>query len=250
MFQLFLSPEWFQGWDLVFNAVSLLVALFIAGYSWRVYRMNKENKYAYFSLAFLLIGFAFIFKIVAQSPTYFSSVRDVATAALLPVIGRSAEIGYERLLLKASFFLSMVSTLGAWLLLFFVSQKKQGRLKKYYEVSQIGLFVYLIVLISFVSNFQYFVFYLTSSVILGMIVLNYYKNYLNTGGSKNARRVMWAFLLILLGNFCYVFVFLCGSLYVLGEIFVLSGFLILLYTYRKVTRKKNLIPLPPKEVSK
>tara|TARA_Y100000310_G_C20612320_1_gene778677 strand:+ start:346 stop:1089 length:744 start_codon:yes stop_codon:yes gene_type:complete len=247
MFRLLFTPEWFSGWDLVFNAVSLLVALFIAGYSWRVYRLHKENKYAYFSLAFLLISLAFIFKIVAQSPTYFTSVRDAVTVTLLPVIGRSAGIGIERFLLKSSFFLSMISTLGAWLLIFFISQKKRDRLKRYYEVSQIALFVYLIVLISFVSNFQYFVFYLTSAVILGLVVLNYYKNYLNTNKSKNAFKVMWAFLFILIGQFAYIFVFLKNWLYVFGEVFTLLGFLMLLYVYRKVTKKKFVHSL---EVSK
>jgi len=110
-------------------------------------------------------------------------------------------------------------------------------LKSYYEVSQIALFVYLVVLISVVSNFKHFVFYLTSAVILGMTVLNYYKNFLNTGKSTNALLVMNSFLFILISQFFFVFVFLSEELYVLGEVLMLMGFLLLLYTYRKVTRR-------------
>ena len=61
MFRLFFTPEWFNGWDVVFNIVGLVIALIIAGYSWRVYRIHKENKYAYFSLVFVLVAISLFF---------------------------------------------------------------------------------------------------------------------------------------------------------------------------------------------
>ena len=100
-----------------------------------------------------------------------------------------------------------------------------------------ALFVYLILLISIVANFKYFVFYLTTAVILGMTVLNYYKNYLNTDGNKNAYKVMLSFLFILIGNFFLIFVYLFDSFYVFGEVFMLVGFLLLLSAYSKVQKK-------------
>ena len=131
----------------------------------------------------------------------------------------------------------MASMLGGWLLIFFISQKSRSRLNKYYEVSQIALFFYLILLISFVANFSYFVFYLTSAVIIGLTVLNYYKNYLNTNRNRNAFKVMISFLFILLSNIFFVFVFLFDSFYVLGELFLLVGFLILLSVYSQIKRR-------------
>lgn len=237
MYRLFYTPIWFNGWDLVFEGIGLIVALLIAGYSWRIYRISKENKYGYFSLAFILVSLGFIFKLMTHGLLYYSSLRDLATAALVPVVGKgTVGINYSDLFFRGGFLLHMITMLGAWLLIFFISQKKQGRLKNYYEVSQIGLFVYLVVLISYVSNFKYFVFYLTSTVILGMVVLNYYKNYLNTG-SRNAFSVMNSFILVLFSQFFFVFVFLWNELYVIGEVFLLLGFLLLLRTYRKVTRR-------------
>ena len=96
----------------------------------------------------------------------------------------------------------------------------------------------MVILISVVSNFKYFVFYLTSMVILGIVVLNYYKNYLNANRRHNALLVMTSFLLILIGYLFFVFVFLWKELYVLGEVFMLVGFLMLLFTYRRVTKIK------------
>ncbi|MEK6905633.1 MAG: hypothetical protein AABX24_04495 [Nanoarchaeota archaeon] len=130
----------------------------------------------------------------------------------------------------------MASMLGAWLVIFFVSQKSRARLTKFYELSQIGLFVYLLLLISVISNFKYEVFYLTCSVLLSLIVLNYYKNYLTTE-KKSVFKVMTAFLFILAGNIFSVFVFLQNGSYVVGEVLILIGFLILLQTYRAVVRR-------------
>lgn len=240
MFSLFLTPEWFKGYDLLFEGVSLIIALLIASYSWKIYSINSEKKYAYFSFAFFLVSLAFVFKMLTHGVVYYTSLRNVATAVLEPVVGRgvSGVINYSNLFYRCGFFLYMVTMLGAWLLIFFNSQKKEDRLKKYYEVSQIALFVYLILLISIVSNFKYTVFYLTSSVILGMTVLNYFKNYLNTRRNWNAFLVMLSFLLILFSNLCLIFVFVFEGFYVVGELLLLAGFLLLLYTYRKIVAKK------------
>ncbi len=235
MFRLFFTPGWFHGWDIVFDLVSLLIALLIAAYSWRWYRLNKENRFAYFALAFILVSLGLLFKSFTSMILYYTPVRDVAADLLRPLAGE--RLSLSGLYYRAAFFLQMLSMLGAWLLLFFVSQKPRARLHKFYEVSQIALFIYLLVLISIVSNFKYSVFYLTSSVILGLVVLNYYKNYLNTNNNQQAFKVMLSMMFILAGNITYIFIFLFNKLYVLGEILMLIGFLILLFTYKKVTRR-------------
>lgn len=235
MFQLFFTPPWFNGWDIIIDGIILIVALLIAAYSWKIYRLNHENRYLYFSFALLLIGVGLLFNIITNSILYFLSVREIAAEILRPVAGAQLEFSY--LLYRAGFFLQMVPMLGGWLLMFFISQKSRARLRKFYEVSQIALFIYLIVLVSIVSNFKYFVFYLTSAVLLALIVLNYYKNYLNTNKNENTLQVMWAFLLILGSQIAFVFVFLQEKLYVVAEILFLLGFLVLLATYRRITKQ-------------
>ncbi|MBI2124997.1 hypothetical protein HYV87_05130 [Candidatus Woesearchaeota archaeon] len=234
MFRLFFTPGWFNGYDLLFDSIGLVVALLIAAYSWRVYQLHQENRFKYFSLAFLLVSISFGFKIFTSGVLYYFPVRETVAQVLRPAAG--AGLKYSALFYRAGFFLQMASMLGAWLLIFLISQKSRARLTKFYEVSQIGLFVYLVLLISVVSNFEYVVFYLTSSVLLALIVLNYYKNYLTTG-KANALMVLTAFLFILAGNLFLVFVFMESSFYAVGELFMLVGFLLLLYTYRKVIRR-------------
>ena len=234
MFRLFFTPEWFNGFDLLFDSIGLIVAMLIAAYSWRVYKFNQENRFAYFSLAFLLVSVSLAFKIFTSGVLYYFPVRETVAQ----VIGSAAgpRLKYSALFYRAGFFFQMASMLGAWLVIFFVSQKSRARLTKFYELSQIGLFVYLLLLISVISNFKYEVFYLTCSVLLSLIVLNYYKNYLTTE-KKSVFKVMTAFLFILAGNIFSVFVFLQNGSYVIGEVLILIGFLILLQTYRAVVRR-------------
>ncbi len=234
MFSLYTTPDWFHGFDIIFDTIGLLICLLIAGYSYKLFRRTKENRLGYFSLAFVLMSIGFLFKAATSAILYFSPVRDVAATLLAPVAGQ--ELVFADLLYRGAFFVQMTTTLGALLLIFFISQKARERLHKWHEVSQIALFVYLVLLISAVSNFQYFVFYLTSSVLLGLITLNYYKNYLNTQ-NKNAMQVMIGFIFLLLGNLLFIFVFVNGDSYVAGEVLQLLGFLILLMTYRRITKK-------------
>src|SRR3989338_7144955 len=236
MFRPYYTPVWLNGWDIVFEGIIVLIALLIAAYSWKAYKLNKENRFAYFSLALLLIALGLGLKIITGSITYFGPARDAALETLRPLAGE--HLAFTHLLYRTGFFLQMVPVLGALLLIFFVSQKPRDRLHKYYELSQMALFVYLILLISVVSNFKYFVFYLTSAVLLGLITLNYYKNYLNSQ-NQNAFSVMTAFLIMLLGNLFFIFVFLVEEFYVIGEVLLLAGFLVLLYTYYKITQFKK-----------
>ncbi len=211
MFSLFNTPAWFNGIDLIFALVTLVISLFIASYSWKVYKLTSENKFKYFSIAFGLVIIALCFKLITYGVLYFNPVREIADVTLKPITQGDTSI--SDLFYRAGYFLQMISTLGAWLLIFFVSQKSRARLNRFYEVSQILLFIYLVTLISIVGNFKYFIFYLTSLVILSLIVLNYYKNYLNNNRNENALLVMWAFLLITVAQVFFIFVFLWSSFY-------------------------------------
>ena len=234
MFRLFFTPGWFNGFDLLFDSIGLVIALLIAAYSWRIYRFNKENRFGYFSLAFLLVSLSFAFKIFTSGVLYYFPLRESVYRVLAPAAG--AHLKYTGLFYRAGFFFQMASMLGAWLVIFLISQKSRARLTKFYEISQIGLFVYLLLVVSVISNFDYRVFYLTSSVLLSLIVLNYYKNYITTK-KRTALKVMSSFLFILAANLVSVFVFLQDGSYVVAEVLMLIGYLMLLQTYRQVMRR-------------
>jgi len=234
MFNLFSTPAWFNGIDLIFDSIVLVIALLIAGYSWKIYKTTSENKFGYFSLAFGLISLSFIFKLITYGVLYSDFLQVAADNVVKPLTqGNSL---YNDLLYRLGFFIQMSSMLGAWLLIFLISQKSRDRLRRFHELSQIGLFVYLILLLSLVSNFKFEIFYLTSLVILSITVLNYYKNYLNSNKNKNSLMVLQAFFLIFLSQVFFLFVFFWDNFYFIGESLLLLGFLMILYVYRRIIK--------------
>src|SRR3989338_6057417 len=87
MFRLFFTPGWFNGYDLLFSSIGLVVALLIAAYSWRLYRFNNENRFMYFSLAFLLVSLSFAFKIFTSGVLYYFPIRETVAQVLAPAAG-------------------------------------------------------------------------------------------------------------------------------------------------------------------
>jgi hypothetical protein len=237
MFTLFETPAWFAGYDLLLDAIAFFITLIISSYSFKLFRLNSERKFGYFSLAFALMSIAFLFKFITYAVVYSSASQVVAALTIESVTGiGGVNISLRNLLYRFGFFVQMAATLGSLLLLFLISQTSRDRLNKFYEVSQIGLFSYFVLLLSIVSTFRYTVFYLTSLVLLSLIVLNYYKNYL-TKGTANSLRVLIAFVCLMIAQFFFVFVFWINSFYFIAEVFTLIGFAIIAFVYMQVNRQ-------------
>lgn len=239
MFTLFETPAWFAGFDLALDTIAFLITLIISAYSYKLYKLCKNNKFGYFGFAFALMSLAFLVKIVTYTVVYFSTPQIVAGEIVSVVTGlQSVDITFRDLLYRLGFFIQMAANLGALLLLYLVSQKSRDRLKKFYELSQIALFTYFVFLISVVSTFKYTVFYLTSLVLLALIVLNYYQNYL-ISRSQNSKNVLTAFIFLLIAQVFFVFIFAANWFYFVAEIFTIISFAIIAYVYVKVTRRRK-----------
>ena len=238
MFTLFQTPVWFQGLDLVFDLIAVLITLTITLYSSRIYHLSGEKKFFYFAVAFGLMSLGFVSKLITFSVIYAASAKFAVARTIEVVSGLPQGVGlsYRNLLYRAGFFLQMAATMGSLLLLYLLSQKARDRLNKMYEVSQIGLFTYLILLLAVVSTFEYRVFYLTNLVMLGLIVMHYYKNYLMSR-SKHALRVMWSFGSLMIAQVFFLFIFVMPGLYFIGELFTLLGFGLILYTYVSIQKQ-------------
>ena len=246
MFTLFEIPTWFAGFDLALDTIAFLITLVISSYSFKLFKLNENRKFGYFSLAFALMSLAFLFKLVTYGIVYSSASQVVAATTIEAVTGMGGvNLSLRNLLYRTGFFVQMAATLGSLLLLFLISQTSRDRLTKFYEVSQIGLFSYFVILLSIVSTFKYTVFYLTSFVLLSLIVLNYYKNYL-TKKSANSLRVFVAFICLMIAQFFFIFVFAANWFYFVAEIFTLIGFAIIAAVYMQVSRIQGRSKNQPK----
>ena len=241
MFTLFETPVWFAGFDLVLDVIALLITLVISSYSYKLFKLSEDRKFAYFGLAFALMSVAFLFKLGTYTVIYFSITKTIVGNTVGTVTGlQDVTITLRNLLYRLGFFVQMAATLGSLLLLYLVSQKSRDRLNKFYEVSPITLFGYFVILISVISTFKYFVFYLTSFVLLALIVLNYYQNHL-LKKTKNSKRVLIAFSCLFVAQFFFVFIFAVNWFYFVAEVLSLLGFSIIAYVYIQVSRKQKQV---------
>ena len=160
MFTLFETPAWFAGFDLALDAIAFLITILITSFSYRMYKLSDSRKYGYFSLAFALMSLAFLFKLGTYAVVYSSTSQVVAATTIQTVTGMDGvTLGVRNLFYAFGFFVQMAATLGSLLLLFLISQTSRDRLKKFYEVSQIALFTYFVILLSVVSTFKYVIWY-------------------------------------------------------------------------------------------
>src|SRR3989344_450750 len=64
------SPDWFYGFDSIIELIAIIASVLLVYYSYKCFKLTKENKYLYFSTAFLSITFAFISKILGTLAIY------------------------------------------------------------------------------------------------------------------------------------------------------------------------------------
>ena len=100
----------------------------------------------------------------------------------------------------------------------------------------VWLLLYFAIITAILSIFSYFIFHLTLVVLLSMIVHHFFCNS-KLHPSKTANMVFYAFLLLLLSQMVFIFNLLNKNLYVVGEVFQLAGYVVLLVTYIMVLKK-------------
>jgi hypothetical protein len=219
-----LSLGSFYGIDSLLDFTIALVAILIAYQSRKIYKLIKEQNYQYFSMAFFSIAIAFLLKIVANL-TILNEVVFERTNLIITVTHELQEMQIVNLL-GVTFY--KIFLLIGYLILFLITTRTNKK-------EDILLFVYLGFLTVVFSIYFNFVFHLTVIMILTTMVLYFYKNYKRTN-SKNSYMVYLAFLLILISHAVNLFYGLHVFVYLLAEIFVFTGFLILLINH---TRIKN-----------
>lgn len=221
----FRSPSWFYGLDSLLEVIIIITAFMISFYSYKIFSVLKSRNHKYFSVAFFLIGFAYVFKIFSSIILYktikpsFHLLLDPLTASLY-----SVEIVHF-----FSFFLFKLLTAFGFLLLFLIAVDV---VKK----ALILVDMYIIFLaVVFSSLFATTAYHTILISFLFFICWYYYNNYLRIK-SKASYRILIAFLFMFLAQLIFPIDF--SIFYVLGEILLITGFLVLLYNQIKLTAGK------------
>jgi hypothetical protein len=223
MIELIYSPTWFYGKDIIIDIISVIVLLLIAYFSLKYYNMNKKNKnYLFFSTSFGLIALSFIFKIITNFTLYFISV-ETTNIGLFTLTYNS--VHSSNILFTMGFLIYRVLTLLGLFILYSIYSKP--------KLINFILIIYLIILSSYFTRSIYYLFHLTSLILLLGIIVQYLNNYKKN--HKNASKwLIYSFLLIALSQIIFVFVGINSLFYVFAEGIQLLGYVALLITFIKV----------------
>ena len=224
------SPEWFYGFDSIIELIAIIVSILLVYYSYRCFKLTKENKYLYFSTAFFSLTLAFIAKIIGTLAIYKPTItRSAVGSSIHETFNTLTPIGINAIAFAIYIFFILLGFMMLFLIVSKLTWKRNQRV--------IALLLYFIFLATWISIIHYQLFYLTSFTLLMLITYSYYKNYTQIK-SKKARFVLFAFSILLISQAFFVFAIYSGIIYVLAELIQLLGFIYLLIPFILIFKKK------------
>ena len=216
------APEWFYGIDALFDIVSLFVALLVAYYGYRVYKLGGQGNVGLIACSFFLLAFSFLFKIVTNLGIYIAVLKLFT----MPLHIGIAKI--ETLYLAGYFFHRFLFLFGLLFLLKIALNIQDKRI--------IWIFILFIIMSTFFANNMYYLFHLISLLFLWYVCGFFWRNF-KKKQTKASRMVVYTFILMFLSHLAFVFVGFHNLLYVIGEAMQLLGFLTLLSNYVLVLKR-------------
>ena len=230
MIRVIYSPQWFYGKDIVIDLVSVFVLLLIAFFSFKYYKIRKNKNYVYFGLSFILLSVSFLFKILTNFTIYFH-VLETKNIGFLSLTYQT--IKTSDVLFIVGFLIYRLLTLFGLYMLYSV----------YYDQpkTNILLIAYLILVSTYFTQSAYYIFHLTSLILLVLLTIQYSKTYIKN--KNNATRMLASsFGIITASQILSIFVSISTKFYVVAEIIQLIGYAILLFSFLTVLKhgkKKN-----------
>ena len=147
------SPKWFYGFDSIIEFIAVIVSILLVYYSYRCFRLTKENKYLYFSTAFLSITLAFITKIIGTLAIYKPVITRTALGSTIHQTFTSlTPYSINAIALIIHFFFMLLGFMILFLIISKLSWKNQR---------VIVLLVYFVFLATWISVIHYQLFYVT-----------------------------------------------------------------------------------------
>ena len=230
MVQVVFSPKWFWGKDIFIDSIAVIVLVLIAIFVTRYYWIKKSRNYLYFAASFYLLALSFLFKILINFTVYYQVLHTqvIGSIQYTQIILRSSEV----LAVMGLFFYRVLTLVGLFML--YSIYEKQSK-------ANILLMAYFIITSVLFSKIEYYIFYISSLIFLGIISKRFYQNY-----RKNKKRetgmLASSFAIITLSQIFFIFVNSSKSSYVAGELIQLIGYAMLLATFILVLkhgREKN-----------
>ena len=223
------SPKWFYGFDSIIELIAAIVSVLLIYYSYKCFKLTKENKYLYFSAAFLSLTFSFIAKIIATLAIYRPAIRRSALGSSINQAFAELTPSYiNAIAFTAHIFFMLLGFMILFLIISRLTWKNQR---------VVALLVYFVFIATWISFIHCQMLYLTSFALLLLITYSYYGNY-KVVRSEKSKFVVIAFGILLVSQAFFVFAVYSGIIYVLAELLQLLGFIYLLIPFILIFKKK------------
>ncbi len=118
------------------------------------------------------------------------------------------------------------------MIIFLIASKIRLKDKKIIATS-----FYFVIITTILSMKMFYALYATLAVLLGSIIVYYYKNY-KQKKSRSSMFVFLAFVFIFISQFFFIFMLYSKQIYVVGEVIQVVGYLLLLIAFIMVFKKK------------
>jgi hypothetical protein len=204
--------------DIVFGFTIVLIAGFLAFYSYKVYKFTKKKSYLLFYLSFLFIALGYC---IDTGIDIFINIESLQKNLFF------GEIGLP-FLMKTAFLSYMILILIGYIIMTIITMKGNRKTAL--------LFLLLITVSLFISGNYFLTFNLTAIVLLSFLTYHFYRNF-DELRTFNSGIVWFGFVLILLSHLIIIFMLFSNKFYLLSNLFLMSGFMLLLLNFILVLRK-------------
>ena len=221
------TPDWFLGKDVLIEGFSFLILLAFFILCWRYYKLSKKKSFVYLGVGFLLIALAQLATILTKLILYYDTTftQQIGQMIVTYRVFNSVDIFYH-----IGFFLERLLTLLGLFIIYWLP------LKRKYS-GAILLVLYFIIISALVSQSMYFIFHITTFILLVLIISNYYKVY-KENKNTNTELLILAFSILAFGHLVYILSD-HPNFFVVANIIELVSYIILLVLIIRILRFHN-----------
>ena len=149
--------DWFQFPSLIIDLFSFIVLLMISIVSIKYYKLNKNKKSLYLSVSFLFIALSFMFKLLTNASLFYDKLINPTNTQI--IVQTLQTIRTYNIFSNLTFTVFAFLNLIGLYLLYKLYQGKQ-------TYSNVLLMGYFILISTYFSNSNYYIFHLTSFIFL------------------------------------------------------------------------------------
>lgn len=219
MFESYLIPNWFFGFDIAMELLFAVITFLVAVFAFKISSVTKEKKVKLFGIGFLLISLSY-FVWAGLNYWFVDLVQDGFREIS---INQVAFIGVLSLYAYVTLF-----TIGLVTLAYLTCNNLGGR--TYYLMIGLSLLVIASSLYKLIS------FRILSIFLISFILYRYFEDYLKNKNKKTLL-VSLAFALLLLSSIDFLFLSVYYETYVLGHILELAAYLLILVNLIKSVKQ-------------